>query len=189
MCRAGVMTASAAERRGGAQNRADIVRVGDLVEHHHELRIAELLKIGRGQRSGLEQDALMDGARTPAAGPDPAVLAVSGLMPRAAMTASRRLAALAVTASRCTGRAGLRRAASTVCSPNSRIGAPAPDRLAAPGGDSLGKRPRPRLGLLAMHVASISDQGRDDKARRRMVRRAITPLQRQFFAQKQRIWS
>ena len=52
------------ERRRRAQDRADIVRIGDLVEHQHDAFLRQRIDIRRGQGIGLGQQALMHGVRT-----------------------------------------------------------------------------------------------------------------------------
>ncbi len=49
------------ERRGRAEDGADIVRIGDLVEHQHHALRRQVLDRGRGQRIGFEIEALMHG--------------------------------------------------------------------------------------------------------------------------------
>ena len=51
-----------AEGGGGADDRADIVRVGHLVEHDDELRVGEVGKIRLGEGIGEDRDALVHGA-------------------------------------------------------------------------------------------------------------------------------
>jgi hypothetical protein len=55
------LTANAAAER---RNRADIVRIGDLVEHQHDALLRQRIDVRRGQRIGLGQQALMHGVRT-----------------------------------------------------------------------------------------------------------------------------
>ena len=49
------------KRRGRAQDGADIVRVGDLVEHQHDALLRQRVDVGRGQRIDLGQQPLMHG--------------------------------------------------------------------------------------------------------------------------------
>ena len=49
------------EGRRRSHDRADIVRIGDLVEHQHDAFLRQRLDIGRGQGIGLGQQALMHG--------------------------------------------------------------------------------------------------------------------------------
>ena len=56
------------ERRRRAHDRADIVRIGDLVEHQHHAFERERLDVGRGQGIGLRKQALVHGI-----GPEPRV--------------------------------------------------------------------------------------------------------------------
>ncbi|MGY4377209.1 hypothetical protein ACVWZ3_004848 [Bradyrhizobium sp. i1.3.6] len=49
------------ESRCGAQDGADIVRIGDLVEHQHHAFLVQGLDVGRGQGVGLGQQALVHG--------------------------------------------------------------------------------------------------------------------------------
>ena len=49
------------EGRGGAQDRADIVRIGDLIEHDDEAVGRQFGNIDRLERPRLEQEALMHG--------------------------------------------------------------------------------------------------------------------------------
>ena len=56
------------KRRGAAQDRSDIVRVGDLVEHQHDAGRRQFLDVGRGQGIGLRDQALMHGIRRQAGG-------------------------------------------------------------------------------------------------------------------------
>ena len=51
------------ERRRRAQDRADIVRIGDLVEHQHDALGRQRSDIRRGQGIRLGQQALMHGVR------------------------------------------------------------------------------------------------------------------------------
>src|SRR4029077_10282762 len=51
------------KRRGAAQDRPDIVRVGDLVEHQHDAGRRQILDVGRGQGVGLGDQALMHRVR------------------------------------------------------------------------------------------------------------------------------
>ena len=46
---------------GAAQDRADIMRVGDLIEHHDESALGQIGKVDRLQRARLQQQALMNG--------------------------------------------------------------------------------------------------------------------------------
>ena len=50
------------DREGGrgAQNRADIVRIGDLVEHEHKAVRRQLGDVDRRERPSLEQQPLMN---------------------------------------------------------------------------------------------------------------------------------
>ena len=49
------------KRRRRAQDRADIVRIGDLVEHQHDAFLGQRIDIGRGQGLGLRQQPLVHG--------------------------------------------------------------------------------------------------------------------------------
>ena len=51
------------EARRRAQDRADIVRVGDLVEHEHDPGGFELVELGRGQGVGFRQQSVVHGVR------------------------------------------------------------------------------------------------------------------------------
>src|SRR6185295_6531876 len=57
------------EGGGRAQNGADIVRVGDLIEYQYDAVGFEFGHSGSGEGVGLRQEALMDGVR-PKAGVD-----------------------------------------------------------------------------------------------------------------------
>ncbi len=57
--RAVVTMAVDGECRGGAEDRADVVRIGDLVEHQHHAVRRDLLDRRRGQGVGFEIEALM----------------------------------------------------------------------------------------------------------------------------------
>ena len=52
-CRARGDDGGGGEGRGGAQDGADIVRIGDLIEHQHDAGGGQILDAGRGQRIGL----------------------------------------------------------------------------------------------------------------------------------------
>ena len=52
------------EGSGGAQYGADILRVGDLVEHEQDALGAYIVEFDRGQGLGLEHDALVHGVRS-----------------------------------------------------------------------------------------------------------------------------
>ncbi|MGY4489019.1 hypothetical protein ACVWWR_008210 [Bradyrhizobium sp. LM3.2] len=47
------------EGRSRAQDGADIVRIGDLVEHQHDAVLLQILDVGRGQGIGLGEQALV----------------------------------------------------------------------------------------------------------------------------------
>ena len=51
------------EGGGGAQDRSDIVGVGDLVEHQHDAGSRQIGPWRRGQGIGLDKEALMHGVR------------------------------------------------------------------------------------------------------------------------------
>ena len=51
--------AGGVEGGGGAQCGADILRVGDLIEHQHYALGVDIVEGDRGQRLGFERDALM----------------------------------------------------------------------------------------------------------------------------------
>ena len=54
------------EGGGGAQNRAHVMRIGDLVEDQHEAVRGQVCDVDRRERPRLEQQSLMDGlARSP----------------------------------------------------------------------------------------------------------------------------
>ena len=67
-CRAVVTMALHREGRSRAQDRADIMRVGDLVEHQHGAFRGDVLDVERGEGIGFHQQALMHGI-----GPEPRV--------------------------------------------------------------------------------------------------------------------
>ena len=113
--RAVVTTAVTAKPAAGAQDRADIVRIGDLVEHQHDARRRDVLELGRGQGIGFGQQPLCT-----ASGPSRRAIA-SGAPARA----PRRRHAIGGKAARGVlggvetrmRRAGLSSAAFTVCQP------------------------------------------------------------------------
>ena len=49
------------ERCCGAQNRPDIVRIGDLIEHEHNTGGGQILERGSGEGIGFGEEALMHG--------------------------------------------------------------------------------------------------------------------------------
>ncbi len=56
-----------AERCCRAQDRADIVRIGDLVEHQHDAVLRQFVEMQAGQGIGLHKQSLMHGVRPEAA--------------------------------------------------------------------------------------------------------------------------
>ena len=50
------------EGRSGADDRADIVRVGDLIEHEDKALFGQILKRERRQGLGFNREALMNSA-------------------------------------------------------------------------------------------------------------------------------
>ena len=55
-----VTSASTAKAAAGAQNRADVMRIGDLVEDQHEAVRRQVRDVDRRERPRLEQQSLMD---------------------------------------------------------------------------------------------------------------------------------
>ena len=103
------------ERGGRAEDGADIVRIGDLVEHQHDAFCRHGLDRRRGQGVGFQIEALMHGIGQQPFGDRgrPHQFRLDRVMPS---SASRR-AAFSVASSLRTWRAGFRSAAVTVCQP------------------------------------------------------------------------
>ena len=86
-----------AKGRRGAQDRTDIVRVGDLIEHEHDAALRyDIGEIERLQRQRFEHDALMDGAGAKPAGEVLGRHDDGGEGQRAAISPSSRRAAASV---------------------------------------------------------------------------------------------
>ncbi len=114
--RAVVTTALTAKAAARAQDRADIMRIGDLVEHQHGAVGRDVLDVERGEGIGLDQQALMHGVgREPRRDRvRPHDLGRDG--EREAFSV-RRCAAFSVAKILRTVRRGLASAAATVCQP------------------------------------------------------------------------
>ena len=98
VCRSGMTDAGGPESSGRAQHGADILRVGDLIEHKQNAFGRAHLRARPGQGLGLEHHALMHGVGSE----QPVELlgsASSALTPRAFSAGSRRRAAFSVASS------------------------------------------------------------------------------------------
>ena len=104
------------EGRGRPQDRADIVRIGDLVEDEHDAGIGEIVDAGRGQRIGFGEKPLCT-----ASGVSRAAMAsgrtTSGASGGVMFSSAKRRSAFSVANRRRMRRAGLASAAVTVCQP------------------------------------------------------------------------
>ena len=104
------------ERRCRAQDRADIVRIGDLVEHQHDAFMRQRVDVGRLQRIGFREQALMHGV-----GPEALIdqIRPDDFRRHAGVDVfvRRRRAAFSVSSSFRILRCGLPSAAATVCQP------------------------------------------------------------------------
>ncbi len=105
------------EGRRGAQNRADIMRIGDLVEHQHDAAVRQILDVGRGQGIGLGEQPLMHRVGRELRGRSHPGRTTSGASGGVMPSSASRRSAFSVSRSLRKWRAGLASAAVTVCQP------------------------------------------------------------------------